>query len=83
MIPQAGLEKWEPVQVRIVALADRLEQNDPDGTVDVGQVLEVAEHVSLEAEPLVLARIMTLILSPYEGETYREYAARLREAVTG
>ncbi|MYR55972.1 hypothetical protein GTY54_49415 [Streptomyces sp. SID625] len=78
-----GPENWAPVQGCIRALAERLEKGDPDGLVDMDRVLKVAEVVSQDAEPMALAGIMALILSPYCGEKYHEYADRLREAVSG
>lgn len=70
---------WEPVRDALLALADRLEQNDPDGPAVLSIVLDAAEAVTRGADQTVLAGMIASILTPEKTETNGQYAARLRE----
>ncbi|MFI2434705.1 hypothetical protein [Streptomyces sp. NPDC018693] len=73
---------FEPVRDAMLAVADRLEKNDPDESADMNNVLEVADFVTEGADQSVLAGMIALILTPDAGETNRQYAARLRAEVS-
>lgn len=75
------IEDWEPVRSRILQIADRLEE-DREQPARMSTVLDLADQVSQDVTPYVLAGLVALIPDTYPGETAGEYAARLREAVT-
>ncbi|PWI16028.1 hypothetical protein DI272_19030 [Streptomyces sp. Act143] len=74
-------EPRDPVAVAVLALADRIERDDPSGVATMSVVLDVAESVTQGADQTVLAGMIPLILTPEPRETWRAYAARLREGV--
>lgn len=76
------VEDWEPVRSRILQIADRLEKGGKEDAVSMATVLDLADQVSRDVTPYVLAGLVALIPNTYPGETAGEYAARLREAVT-
>jgi len=75
------VEDWEPVRTRILQIADRLEE-DREQPARMSTVLGLADQVSQDVTPYVLAGLVALIPNTYPSETAGEYAARLREAVT-
>jgi len=75
------VEDWEPVRDRILKVADRLPKYEPDHPVNMSAVLEIADHVSADVPPMVLAGMVAVIPNVHAGETNAQYAARLREAV--
>jgi hypothetical protein len=76
-------EERRLVRVAVLSLAEGVAEQRPAGPVDMRLILDVAARVVQDAPPMVLAGIITLILSPFTGETNDEYAARLRRAVGG
>ncbi|MFJ5037991.1 hypothetical protein [Streptomyces parvulus] len=78
-----GLPPFEPVRDAIHAVADRLEQGNPDGPAVLNDVLEAASAVTRDADQSVLAGMLAFFLIPDKDETNRQYAARLRGEVTG
>jgi hypothetical protein len=74
--------RYEPVWDALRAIADRLEQ-DPDKPALLHNVLNVAQEVTRDADQSVLGGLLALFLIPEESETNRQYAARLREEVSG
>lgn len=76
------VEDWEPVRTRILKIADRLEEGGEQEPARMSTVLDLANELSEDVTPYVLAGLVALIPNTYPGETAGEYAARLREAVT-
>jgi hypothetical protein len=76
------VEDWEPVRTRILKIADRLEEGGEREPARMSTVLDLANELSEDVTPYVLAGLVALIPNTYPGETAGEYAARLREAVT-
>lgn len=74
------VEDWEPVRTRILQIAERLEENG-EAPAGMSVVLKLADEVSRDVTPYVLAGLVALIPNTYPGETAGEYAARLRERV--
>ncbi|UJV42948.1 hypothetical protein [Streptomyces sp. AMCC400023] len=75
-------DAWPVVQDRIRALADRIEAGTPSEPVRFQSVLDIAYELSEGDGNDVLTGIVAVMPSTYDGETYRDYAERLREAVT-
>ncbi|MXM66771.1 hypothetical protein GR925_25900 [Streptomyces sp. HUCO-GS316] len=76
------VEDWEPVRSRLLTIADRLEQGGEEEPARMSTVLDLADELSKDTTPYVLAGLVVLLPNTYPGETCGEYAARLREAVT-
>lgn len=74
-------DEWQTVQARIREIADRVEASKPDSPVNFRTVLDVAYQVTGNSAPVVLAGVTAVIPNPYDGETHREFADRMREAV--
>ncbi|MFI9418026.1 hypothetical protein [Streptomyces werraensis] len=71
----------DAVQRKVHDLANSLERLRPDARAEMNDVLRAAELVCRDAGQSVLASLSAFILTPRQGETRAQYAARLREAV--
>lgn len=74
-------DEWATVQERVRTMADRVQAHAPTEPVELRSVLDVAFQVAADEPPGVLAGIVAVLPTAYDGETRGEFAARLREAV--
>ncbi|MEU6595074.1 hypothetical protein ABZ923_38755 [Streptomyces sp. NPDC046881] len=65
----------------MLAVAERLEQDNPDAPAVLSAVLDIAQEVTEDLDQTVLGGMLAFFLIPEPSETRREHAARLREEV--